>query len=211
MSKIYVHYGCGLSAPKEWMNFDASPTLRLQKNWLIGKIIRSKLNVIFPDNVKYGNIVKGLPIADESAEGVFCSHTLEHLSLNDCKVAIGNSYKMLKPGGRFRLIVPDLQTSATNYLESLKSKDIDASINFMKNVLLGYEEKPKGLKGLLSNYWGNSKHLWMWDEYSLTAELLNAGFVSVRKCGYADSEDKMFVLVENEYRFIDAVGLEAVK
>jgi|GEM_PF-3945233 len=36
-------------------------------------------------------------------------------------------------------------------------------------------------------------------------------FVSVRKCSYADSEDKMFVLVENEYRFIDAVGLEAVK
>jgi hypothetical protein len=31
MTKIYIQYGCGLSAPKEWTNFDVSPTLRIQK------------------------------------------------------------------------------------------------------------------------------------------------------------------------------------
>src|SRR5262245_22988509 len=27
---LYVQYGCGLSAPDDWLNFDASPTLWLQ-------------------------------------------------------------------------------------------------------------------------------------------------------------------------------------
>ncbi|MCI5142460.1 MAG: methyltransferase type 11, partial [Candidatus Electrothrix sp. ATG1] len=31
MEKQFIHYGCGLSAPESWLNFDASPTLRLQR------------------------------------------------------------------------------------------------------------------------------------------------------------------------------------
>ena len=45
MTKIYVQYGCGLSAPKEWINFDVSPTLRIQKTPILGSILKSKLNV----------------------------------------------------------------------------------------------------------------------------------------------------------------------
>ena len=65
---LYVQYGCGLSAPVGWQNFDASPTLRLQKIPLIGKLVRK---VDFPSNVLYGDIVKGLPgIAPQSCDGV---------------------------------------------------------------------------------------------------------------------------------------------
>ncbi|MCB0428967.1 MAG: hypothetical protein KDD54_02555 [Flavobacteriales bacterium] len=72
----YVQYGCGLSAPEKWLNFDASPTLRIQKIPVLGQILRKKLNVVFPDNVIYGDIVKGLPIEVDSCEGVYCSHVV---------------------------------------------------------------------------------------------------------------------------------------
>ena len=32
--------------------------------------------VNFPDDVRFGDIVKGLPIADRSAHGVYASHVL---------------------------------------------------------------------------------------------------------------------------------------
>ena len=91
MTKIYVQYGCGLSAPKEWTNFDVSPTLRIQKTPLLGTILKSKLNTTFPSNVLYGDIIKGLPIDENSCDGLYCSHTLEHLSLQDFRKALINS------------------------------------------------------------------------------------------------------------------------
>ena len=53
----YVQYGCGDEAPKEWKNFDVSPTLRIQQTPIIGRLFRSKLNLVFPDNVYYGDIL----------------------------------------------------------------------------------------------------------------------------------------------------------
>jgi hypothetical protein len=72
--KLCVQYGCGLSAPKEWLNFDASPTLRMQKNFFFKYFITKIQNTKFPDNVKYGDIVKGLPVKTGSCDAVYCSH-----------------------------------------------------------------------------------------------------------------------------------------
>lgn len=82
----YVQYGCGLSAPNEWQNFDASPTLRFERLFLIGHLY-TKSKSRFPKNVKYGDIVKGLPVFIDSCKGVYCSHILEHLSLSDFGLA----------------------------------------------------------------------------------------------------------------------------
>ena len=98
MKNIYVQYGCGLSAPKEWTNFDVSPTLRIQKTPIIGTVLKRHLNTFFPPNVIYGDIIKGLPIDENSCDGLYCSHTLEHLSLQDLRQALRNSIKIMKKG-----------------------------------------------------------------------------------------------------------------
>ncbi|HEX6859864.1 MAG TPA: hypothetical protein VF138_06660, partial [Caulobacteraceae bacterium] len=61
--KLYVQYGCGLSAPDGWLNFDASPTLRLQRLPLVGRLL-TRGRVRFPEAVRYGDITRGLPLAD---------------------------------------------------------------------------------------------------------------------------------------------------
>ncbi|MBK7888457.1 MAG: methyltransferase domain-containing protein [Bacteroidetes bacterium] len=211
MEKLYVQYGCGLSAPQEWINFDVSPTLRVQKTPLIGSLLKSQLNTSFPSNVKYGDITKGLPIADNSCDGLYCSHTLEHLSLLDFREALKNSYKILKKGGIFRCIVPDLEHISRQYIKDLDSGDNQASVKFINNTLMGITERQRGVKGLINTFLGNAHHMWMWDTKSLAEELRKAGFTAIRACKFNDSEDAMFKHVENAERFENAVAIECRK
>jgi SAM-dependent methyltransferase len=211
MSKLYVQYGCGLSAPENWLNFDASPTLRLQKTPLVGFFLKKSLNVIFPENVKYGDILKGLPVSENSCDGVYCSHTLEHLSLNDFTSALKNTYKILKSGGIFRCIVPDLEWAVKEYVNALSIGDKMASVKFMQTTLLGIENRSNGIKGLIASSFGNSHHLWMWDDESLTGKLEETGFNNIRPCYFNDCKDEMFKYVESEGRFLHAVALECTK
>lgn len=212
MPDLYVQYGCGLCAPEAWTNFDASPTLRLQRIPVIGPIIRSKSGIPFPENVKYGNIVNGLPVTENSCAGIYCSHVLEHLSLQDFRRALKNTYSILKPGGIFRCVVPDLEVAARVYVQALDGGDDQASMKFIEQgTMLGIKERPRGLKQQLVSAWGNSKHLWMWDTASLAAELKIAGFKSIRKCEFGDCVDPMFAKVEDEGRFWHAAAIECTK
>ncbi len=211
MKKNYVQYGCRLAAPREWTNFDISPTLIIQKTPIIGTILKSKLKTSFPSNVQYGDIIKGLPIEENSCDGLFCSHTLEHLSLQDFRKALRNSFKVLKKGGIFRCILPDLEIFARSYIEDLDKGDNLASLNFINNTLLGIKEKPKGIIGFFSSFIGTSNHLWMWDSKSLSEELRAVGFTEIRVCKFNDSQDEMFKYVEDIDRFNDAFAIESIK
>jgi hypothetical protein len=209
--RTYIQFGCGLSAPKDWVNFDASPTLRIQKLPVIGSLLYSKLNVIFPENVIYGDIVKGLPVPINSCDGLYCSHTLEHLALEDLRIALSNSYSLLKPGCYFRCVVPDLEFAARVYLSEIKMGNPQASINFMNATLLGKTNRPRGLKNIIRSYFGNDSHLWMWDQFSLVNELSKVGFRGIRVAYFNDCKDEMFKLVEDYDRFQNAVAVECFK
>jgi hypothetical protein len=207
----YVQYGCGICAPPEWENFDASPTLRIQKIPLFGKLVQSRLNVIFPSNVRYGNIVDGLPVQDNFFSGAYCSHTLEHLSYSELPKALNNTYKILREGSIFRCVVPDFEYSANEYINSLNKGNADASIIFMESTLLGVHKRPKGWRSYAEFMWGNSRHLWMWDYLSLGKALSKAGFTRIRRCSFGDCTDQMFKLVEDRGRFEHALAIECVR
>lgn len=192
----------------EWRNFDVSPTLRVQRTPVLGRVLRGAKGDLFARNVRYGNIIEGLPVPDDSCDGVFCSHVLEHLSLADFRVALVNTRRIMKPGGLFRCVLPDLEWSARRYVKAMDNGEVDASLRFMSATLLGLTERPRGLKGLALSFWGNSHHLWMWDRLSLAEELRKAGFNNVRACAFNDSADPLFKLVESEDRFRLAIAFE---
>ena len=104
----YVQYGCGFCAPATWRNFDASPTLRFERIPVIGSLY-SRNASRFPDNVEYGDIVRGLPVANGSCRAVYCSHVLEHLSLDEFRRALRNTRAVLQDGAIFRLVMPDFE------------------------------------------------------------------------------------------------------
>ena len=207
MNKLYIQFGCGFQAPKTWKNYDASPTLLFEKIPFLGRLIK-KNSQLFPANVLWGNIVKGLPIRENTVDGIFCSHVLEHLALSDFRIALKNTYKYLRKGGIFRLIVPDLYAAIDAY--NRDQTDM-AAIRFMENTLLGKKDRYHGIYGLIKALFGNSNHLWMWDEKSLRNELMNIGFKEIRRSSLGDSIDPAFNEVEKPDRFKDAVALEMRK
>ncbi len=217
--KIYIQYGCGLSAPKQWTNYDASPTLLFRRIPIVGlwmnrlkNSIFKESNNIFPENVLCGDIVKGLPgVYENSCDGIYCSHVMEHLSLDDFRKALRNTYRILKPKCIFRLVLPDLETFAREYVDCLDERMGDASLLFMEKTMLGQKNRQKGLKGLLLFLFRNSEHRFMWDKYSLRTELEKAGFKYIRKCEFGDSSDKMFMYVEDKGRFKDSIAFEVTK
>ncbi len=200
----YVQYGCGWSAPESWRNFDASPTLRFERLPLIGGLYtRNKER--FPSNVEFGDITSGLPVPDGSCAGVYCSHVLEHLSLEDCRKALVNTRDMLEAGGTFRLVLPDLRFHAQKYLDTSSES---AAHEFMRETSLGCEKRDRGPFRYMISMLGNSKHLWMWDYESLHGELRDAGFVEIRRAEFGDSADSRFAEVEQADRWQNCLGIE---
>jgi len=206
-NRLYVQYGCGFHAPEEWINFDASPTLVLEQMFFLKSVIR-KNERKFPSNVKYGNIVKGLPIEKGTVTGLYASHILANLSREEFFIALINSFGYLRPGGVFRLIVPDFEARARYYLRCLEQGSSSANDTFMKDTALGVEQRPRGAKEWLIHVFGRSRQLWMWDYPSMCVALSNAGFTDIRRCRYGDSNDPMFSLVEEKSRFDDSRYIE---
>lgn len=204
-SPQYVQYGSGSYGPPGWMHFDCSPTLRVQRLPFIGRLIRARCTTQFNDNIRYGDIVRGLPVPDKFADAVYCSHTLEHLALNDLRTALRNTYRILKPGGTFRMVLPDLRHIATVYVSNASP---DAAIDFMKETRLGAESRVRGFMGLLRSWLGNSEHLWLWDFESLSRELVTAGFKNPRRVYFNDSGVALFNAAERPDRWKDALGIQ---
>lgn len=162
----------------------------------------------FPDNVFYGDIVTGLPLANDCSDGVYCSHVLEHLSRADCRRALRNTHKILKENGVFRFVMPDLEFYTRKYTTSNLS---DRAVEFNLSTGFGQINRPRGIRELIIEIFGNSRHRWMWDFSSMQKELLECGFTDVRRAKFGDSSDNMFKKVEQKKRWVNALGIECKK
>lgn len=209
----YVQYGCGQTAPDDWLNFDASPRLWLERAPLIGPILHGLGKSNFPSNICVGDIVSGLPVPDGSVAGLYSSHVLEHIERSQVELALQNSLKLLRPGGIFRLIVPDLESLAARLLLDIKNRVPFAADRFMRDCYLGEEFRPRGIGGWARAVLGNSQHRWMYDRAQLTRMLDDNGFVGIRDCSFGDCEDLRFLEVEHADRFVSdgltAIAIEA--
>lgn len=166
----------------------------------------------YPDyptrNIEYGDVITGLPVQSNSVAGVYCSHVLEHLALSDFRSAVRNVFTYLKPGGRFRIVVPDLEFLIRQYSADASP---DAAMAFMRNAVLGEDSRARGVRSLPRRVFGRSKHLWMWDYKAMEKELAAAGFDEIRRARYNDSPDARFREVENPSRWENCLGIECRK
>jgi hypothetical protein len=210
MDGTYIQFGCGTCAPPGWRNFDAGPAFWLQKRLPFSKPMLLRRG--YPDypiqNIEYGDVITGLPVQPQSASGVYCSHVLEHLALSEFRRAVRNVFAYLKSGGRFRLVVPDIEFLVRQYSAN---DSPGAAMAFMQNAVLGEESSPRGIGSLPQRLFGRSKHLWMWDYKSMAKELAEAGFDGIRRARYNDSPDPRFKDVENPGRWENCLGVECTK
>lgn len=205
---IYVNYGCGLCAPTNWSNYDGSPRLWLECTPIFAQIVGLWQGRLFPANVRYGDIVRGLPLEPSSVDAVYASHVLEHLARRDVESALTNTYKLLRSGGIFRLVVPDIEWRAVRYVRDRGEGTCSAADAFIESCNIGSKHMPKGFLGRLRATYGHTGHRWMYDFRSMSTLLSQAGFVDVRRCTMGDSGDAMFDAVEAKDRFFEMGELE---
>jgi predicted SAM-dependent methyltransferase len=209
MTKKYLQFGCGSSNPESFINYDSSFNLYIQRS-----IFRFFWHhkVKYPDDVLFGDVVKGLPVTPNSMKGIYSSHVIEHLSYNDCRRALRNCFSYLEKGGIFRCVLPNIEAQIKVYLMQKEASDKQAANKFMRYTFLGYEERPSSIRALISWYLATDKHFWMWDYDSLSTELLEAGFSSVKRSSFNMSADPVFNTAEDPSRFeFSALCLEAIK
>lgn len=72
------------------------------------------------EDVEEYDLRRGLPYSDGSFDGVYHSHVLEHLPPAEGQKLLKDCYRILKPGGVLRVVVPNLEAIVRGYLEQLE-------------------------------------------------------------------------------------------
>jgi predicted SAM-dependent methyltransferase len=216
-----LHVGCGPITPKGWENLDASwnllaarvPGLRglLKATGLISKNA-AKFN--WSQNIRYCNLNNGLPFKDGEASVVYASHVLEHLSRRHARAFVEEAYRVLKPKGVIRLVVPDLEMMARTYLEQLEEQGTNGkqpADELMMHMHTCPDHGDSVPLKLYRGYLDTLSHKWMYDRNSLKQLLAAAGFRELELCSYLDSRIPNIAEVERENRFEDGICVEGVR
>ena len=89
-----------------------------------GRYHRDWINIDFhadSNEVKKVNLLGGLPFENNTIDIAYSSHFLEHLSLDDGKSIVSETYRVLKKDGIIRIVVPDLENVCREYIAVLDS------------------------------------------------------------------------------------------
>jgi len=206
--ELNVQFGCGFVTPDSWQNYDVSPTRTLAKIPFLQKLLGLPA---WPAGARFGDVVKGLPVPAKSCRRIYSDQVLEHLSLEDFRTALRNLRGLLMPKmGVFRAFVPSLEYAMKVYQDAQLRGEADAASQFVIATGMGHQRRRRGLAAL-RNIFGNSAHLWAWDEAAMRKEFEEAGFVDFKVVNYLASGDPEFDKIENysEYRHsIKSLGVE---
>jgi predicted SAM-dependent methyltransferase len=132
---------------------------------------------------------KPLPWKEGAACAVYASHLLENLSAVQAMRLLQECFRVLEGGGVIRLMVPDLENLARQYVAAL---DEDTGTNdfpiwqtpadrFLSQTLLRSRTAPSGtlIYQLYKLAMEFDSHKWMYDKVSLTNLVRAAGFAEV--------------------------------
>ena len=96
--RALLNVGCGGHFAPEWTNIDVAPR---------PGVLRHDLR-------------RPLPFQDALFDGVYASHVLEHLDEEEGRTLLSELFRVSKPGGVARIIVPDFERACREYLARLE-------------------------------------------------------------------------------------------
>ncbi len=207
-----LNLGCGYQTSERCTNIDWSLPVRL-KGSRVGRMVapivvtgdrRVAYDAMTGDVLRH-NLKNGIPFPDQSVDGVYHSHLLEHLDHDVAPLFLAEVKRVLKPGAIHRIVVPDLEFEVRRYVASL-----DDSLAG-KTTASGHEENIHLLieQMVRKEPWGTSHqsgvrrrtenallgdarkrgetHQWMYDRVSLPAKLVDAGFTDPKVVSFNTS------------------------
>jgi hypothetical protein len=156
------------------------------------------------------DVSRGIPLPDRSLRGVFTEHCLEHFPLPITQTIIREVHRMLMPGGRIRIVVPDAEIYLTRYTDRLRHLS-DASLPFEQECAhegidepilavnrIFYQDRDK-----LSGHW------FIYDFNFLSRLLLHCGFSETMRASFMQGGDNN-LLIDTQSRALESLYVEAV-
>jgi SAM-dependent methyltransferase len=112
---LMLNLGCGDHTHESWINIDYSLKARLKELWILRPFIQSRN----PPGYLNHDLRRGIPFKEGSVDVVYSSHVLEHMKKSYALQYLQEMHRVLKPGGVARIVVPDLEFGAKEYLKAL--------------------------------------------------------------------------------------------
>jgi predicted SAM-dependent methyltransferase len=170
-----LQLGCFHQGLDGWVNTDITPNLFIAKVPFAATILH-RLGVVSDQHyawhregrfkgVRYMNATKRFPFKNGIFDGVYCCHLVEHLTPAQAEHLFKEVLRVLKPGGVFRVVVPDLESVVSLYDPAHPDRFLNAM----------YEHVGGSLK---------NSHKWMYTRESLEGLFVQKGFVGVQSCAY---------------------------
>lgn len=212
--RALINLGSSARVAPGWNNLDFSWIVRLgryrrlsaflYKLGLLHEARYARILQLDPDTVLW-DLSKGIPFADQTFDGVYHCHVLEHIDRGAAPLFLHECYRVLKRGGILRIVVPDLEQLARNYLDvidRLPEQTSMADHTFAVEEIFDqmvqrtpkFRQEQKPIVRLLE-YWfiGDTAragilHRWMYDRFSLGQLLCQVGFDSVQPQTEATSQ-----------------------
>lgn len=191
-AELKLHLGCGANLIPGWVNTDSTPS----------------------PGADYLDFVRPFPLANNMFSAVFCEHTIEHVDKAVAVQMVGEVFRVLRPGGAFRVVTPSL----ANFCHLVMQPASPAAQKYVAFNRRYTNDPNAGMAEAINRifYDHGHRHIYMTEE--LTAMLERAGFKNVRAMRAGTYGNQIFNGVDGHGRVIgedinaiEAFALEADK
>lgn len=184
--KQYLNVGCGPNIDERFINLDYIWHPKLDLCW---------------------DITKGIPLNDNSLQGIYTEHCLEHIPYQDTKKVLAQFFKLLKSGGTLRIIVPDAEIYLDAYQKVKQNNQVDFPYGLSAHNIADSEVTP--MIAVNSMFRGHD-HQFAYDYITFKSMLENVGFVDLKKESFCQGRDGN-LLIDSKHRACESLYVEATK
>ena len=175
-SQIKVNIGCGDGWSREgWLGMD----------YRARRMVYEKKEGAHRGYDIDWNVLWGLPFGNETVEAIYMSHVLEHFTYNESCFITAECFRVLRRGGRMRVVVPDLDLYVTKFVEGnlpfFKNPRIAGGFwlgNLTDAFLMNFYSDPS---------YNNNCHKYAYNFENLSHRLRQQGFGMIERSAYMTS------------------------
>ena len=150
------------------------------------------------------DLTEGIPFESNSASEIYTSHFLEHLSYDQINPLLIECNRVLKPGAKLLVCVPNCEAFIKAYSENQYTKVVleNGSEMMLPDFLCEPDEDKIYAKAIVNtgskidwlNYiaYSSNEHKYMFDKENLQNHLIQAGFQHVGERDFNPSLDNLY-------------------